>query len=266
MPRSPVRSEEPGNPRAPLRTVQVLDTLAKANQGLRLADLAARLDMPKTSLFRLLRTLEQAGYVSSADGFHEIGPQAIRLGLALSRSRIFPGGARPAMQWLAEQCGETVILGGFDDSRSQIVYVDVIEASSPLRFSIKPGLTKPLYSSAIGQCLLAWMPARDLASYLGSVKFERLACGTVRSVTALKKRLTAIRANGLAISEDGMFDGVYSIAVPIRDAAGRVSAGLSISAPSQRGVAQQERFAGLLRRAGDEISALLGYSGRAPAA
>lgn len=254
-----------GHPRAPLRTLQVLDALAQAGQGLRLVELSARLDMPKTSLFRLLRALEQAGYVISVGGQHALGPQAIALGLALGRGRVFPGGARPTMQWLAEQCSETVILGTFDDSRSQVVYVDVIEPSNPLRFSIKPGLTKPLYSSAIGQSLLAWMPSPQRTSYLGSVKLERLASGTVQSVAALKRRLKEIRASGLAISEDGMFDGVYSIAVPILDAAGQAQAGLSISAPSKRGAAQQERFASLLQKAGTELSQLLGYSGPYPA-
>jgi len=254
------------NPRAPLRTVQVLYELAQAGQGLRLGQLAARLDMPKTSLFRLLRALEQDGYVSSAAGVHEVGPQAIRLGLALSRGRVFPGGARPTMQWLSEQSSETVILGTFDDSRSQIVYVDVIEPSNPLRFSIKPGLVKPLYSSAIGQCMLAWLPADERASYLASVRLEPLASGTVRSVAALKRRLKDIRASTVSVSEDGMFDGVYSIAVPLFDAAGRVPAGLSISAPSKRGSPQQDRFAALLQKAGAELSQLLGYGGHYPPA
>jgi DNA-binding IclR family transcriptional regulator len=257
--------EPDSHPRAPLRTLQMLHALAQAGQGLRLVELSARLDMPKTSLFRLLRALEQAGYVSSIGGLHDLGPQAIALGLALGRSRVFPGGARPTMQWLAEQCSETVILGTFDDSRCQIVYIDVIEPSNPLRFSIKPGLTKPLYSSAIGQSLLAWMQAEERARYLASVTFERLASGTVHSVTALKRRIKEVRAHGMAISEDGMFDGVYSIAVPILDAAGRAPAGLSISAPTKRGAAQQDRFASLLRKAGAELSQLLGYSGPYPA-
>lgn len=265
MKKQALTPEADPTPRAPLRTLQLLYELAQAGEGLRLAQLAARLDMPKTSLFRLLRALEQAGYVSSAGGLHEVGPQGMRLGLALARSRVLPGGARPTMQWLAQECSETVILGTLDDSRAQIVYVDVIEPSNPLRFSIKPGLTKPLYSSAIGQSLLAWMPAQDAASYLASVTFERLASGTVQSVAALKRRIKDIRAHGIAVSEDGMFDGVYSIAVPLFDATGRVTAGLSISAPSKRGAAQEVRFAQLLKKAGAEISELLGYSGKAPA-
>jgi IclR family pca regulon transcriptional regulator len=114
--------------------------------------------------------------------------------------------------------------------------------------------------------LLAWLPADERASYLASVRLVPLASGTVRSVAALKRRLKDIRASTVSVSEDGMFDGVYSIAVPLFDAAGRVPAGLSISAPSKRGSPQQDRFAALLQKAGAELSQLLGYGGHYPPA
>ncbi len=258
------RPDGDSNPRSPLRTVQVLHELAVAGQGVPLAVLAVRLALPKTSLFRLLRALEQGGYVTSVNGVHQVGPQAIKLGVALVQNREFPNCARPAMETLAGQCNETVILGTFDDSRTQIVYADVIEPSNPLRFSIKSGLTKPLYSSATGQTLLAWMPPEQRARYLQTVKLQRLACGTVRSVAALKRRLKDVRATGVAVSVDGMFDGVYSIAMPVFDAAGQVPAGLSISAPSTRGEKNEERFAALLKKAGEEVSRVLGFTGTYP--
>ena len=169
------------NPRSPVRTVQVLHELAISGQGVALAALAARLQLPKTSLFRLLRSLEQGGYVTSSNGVHQVGPQAIKLGVALVQNREFPNCARPAMEWLAAECNETVILGTFDDSGMQIVYTEVIEPSNPLRFSIKSGLTKPLYSSAMGQTLLAYMPAERKSRYLQHVEFVRLASRTISS-------------------------------------------------------------------------------------
>lgn len=252
------------NPRSPLRTVQVLHELAVSGQGVPLATLAARLELPKTSLFRLLRSLEQGGYVTSVNGVHQVGPQAIKLGVALVGNREFPNCARPALEWLAGQSNETVILGTFDDSATQIVYTEVIEPSNPLRFSIKSGLTKPLYSSAMGQTLLAYMPPERRAGYLASVEFVRLASKTITSAAALKRRLKDIRASGFAVSVDGMFDGVYSIAAPLVNAAGQVQAGVSISAPSTRGPQHEKKFAALLRQAGEEISRVLGYTGAYP--
>ena len=252
------------NPRSPVRTVQVLHELAVSGQGVALGSLAARLQLPKTSLFRLLRSLEQGGYVTSSNGVHQVGPEAIKLGVALVRNREFPNCARPAMEWLAAECNETVILGTFDDSQMQIVYTEVIEPSNPLRFSIKSGLTKPLYSSAMGQTLLAYMPAERKSRYLQDVEFVRLASSTISSVAALKRKIKEVRAAGVSVSVDGMFDGVYSIAAPIVNGGGQVFAGLSISAPSTRGPQQERKFSGLLTRAGEEISRVLGYTGTYP--
>ena len=254
------RQDSDSNPRSPVRTVQVLHELAVSGQGVALAALAARLQLPKTSVFRLLRSLEEGGYVTSSKGVHQLGSEAIKLGVALVQNREFPNCARPAMEWLAAECNETVILGTFDDSEMQIVYIQVIEPSNPLRFSIKSGLTKPLYSSAIGQTLLAYMQPERKSQYLQQVAFVRLAANTIASVAALKRKLKEIRAEGLSVSVDGMFDGVYSIAAPVVNGAGKVFAGLSISAPSTRGPRQQKKFAGLLTQASEEISRVLGYT------
>lgn len=252
-------------PRSPLRTVQVLHALAVAGRAVPLAELALTLQLPKTSLFRLLRALQEGGYVQSRQGVHQLGPQALKLGAALVRGRQLAESARPALERLAEASTETVILGTFDESRTQVVYSVVIEPSHPLRFSIRPGLTKPLYSSATGQVLLSWMPAEEREAYLVNVELQRLASGTVRTVTALRRKLREIRGSGIALSVDGMFEGVHSVAAPVFDAAGQVSAGVSISAPTSRGVPQEERFAQLLTRTCAELSTLLGHAGAAPA-
>ncbi len=253
-------------PRSPLRTVQVLHELAVSATGVPLAVLAARLQLPKTSLFRLLRSLESGGYVISVNGVHQVGPAALKLGAAIIHNRQFPNCARPAMHWLAEHSNETIILGTISESGIDIVYAEVIEATNPLRFTIKAGIVKPLYTSATGQTILAYMPAEEMKHYVKAVKFERYTSKTINTVAILKARLRQVRASGIAISEDGMFEGVYSIGAPVVDAAGAVRAGVSISAPSTRGLKQEKKFATLVTKAGEEISRLLGYTGVYPPA
>jgi DNA-binding IclR family transcriptional regulator len=251
-------------PRSPLRTMQVLYELAVSAGGVPLALLAARLQLPKTSLFRLLRSLESGGYVISVNGVHQIGPAALKLGVAIVQNRKFPNCARPAMAWLAEQSSETIILGTLGDSGVEVVYNDVIEATNPLRFIIKAGSIKPLYCSASGLTILAYMPAAEKQRYLDTVEFVQYAPKTITTAAALESTLARIRSSGIAISEDGMFEGVYSIAAPVVDAAGAVRAGVSISAPSSRGRKQQARFSKLVAKAGEEISRLLGYTAAYP--
>jgi len=202
--------------------------------------------------------------VISVNGVHEVGPETVKLGSAIMRNRESPNTARPAMERLSQASNETIILGSLDETGTQVVYSDVIDATNPLRFIIKTGTVRPLYTSASGLAILAYMQAAELAAYLEEVKFVRYAPGTISSVTALKRRLKEVRTRGTAVSIDGMFEGVFSIAAPVVNAMGRVRSGLSISAPSTRGIRQQEKFAQILTQAGGEVSRLLGYSGIYP--
>lgn len=86
----------------------------------------------------------------------------------------------------AAQCDETVILGTPDETGTQAVYSEVMEASNPLRFSICPGLAKPL-SSESGQVLLAYAPPDRRAAYLDEVRFARLAPRTITSAPTLRR-------------------------------------------------------------------------------
>jgi len=251
-------------PRSPLRTVQVLHELAVNAAGMPLAALAQRLQLPKTSLFRLLRSLESGGYVVSANGLHQVGPAALKLGAAIVHNRQFPNCAVPIMQALAEQLDETIILGTIGENGRDIIYIESIEGTHPLRFIIKPGTVKPLYCSANGLVILAHMPAADLRRYLKTVRFERLAPKTISSVAELKARLDRVRATGIAASEEGMFEGVYSVGAPVADASGQVRNAVSISAPSTRGLPREALFSQLIRQAGEEISRMLGYTGPYP--
>jgi len=253
-------------PRSPLRTVQVLQELATSATGVPLAVLATKLGLPKTSLFRLLRSLESGGYVTSVNGVHQIGPETLKLGVLIGQNREFPNCARPAMNWLAAQSSESIILGTISESETDIVYIEVIEATNPLRFITKAGTVKPLYCSANGLTILAYMPADQIKRYLSTVKFVKHAPGTITTVAGLKQRMKEIRARGVSVSIDGMFEGVYSVAAPVVNAAGAVRVAVSISAPSTRGLKQEDKFASLVSKAGEEISRVLGYTGPYPPA
>ncbi|MBS0301648.1 MAG: helix-turn-helix domain-containing protein, partial [Proteobacteria bacterium] len=84
-------------PRAPVRVMQVITLLARHRDGLPLAQLAEALQLPKTSLFSLLRSLEAGGYVMSENGHHRLGQETFSLAAMIQRTDAFPGNVRP---WL----------------------------------------------------------------------------------------------------------------------------------------------------------------------
>ncbi|WP_158618373.1 IclR family transcriptional regulator [Candidimonas sp. SYP-B2681] len=250
--------------RSPLRTMQILYELTCDRSAISLADLSVRLSLPKTSLFRLMKTLESGAYVIAVAGGYKMGPAALKLGAAIIQSREFPNCAVPVMQHVSENCGETIILGTLADNRQEVVYAEVVDATNPLRFSSKAGSTNPLYGSASGQILLAYMPESELNSYLDSVKLVKHAPGTIETVEALVAKLAEIRATGVSSSLEGLVEGVFSIAAPVMDMNGKVVSGLSISAPSSRALRQKGKLTKLALLGGEEISRILGYTGTYP--
>lgn len=261
-PESVPRSDE--TTRSPLRTVQVLYELANNPAPVSLADLSARLNLPKTSLFRLMKTLESGDYVIAAPGGYKIGAQTLKLGAAIVQNREFPNCALPVMQLISDDCGETIILGTLADNRTEVVCAEVLQATNPLRFISKAGSTNPLYGSASGQILLANMPKEELDAYLASVKLVKHAPGTIKSTQALRAKLAEIRDTGISESLEGLVEGVYSVAAPVIDMSGKVIAGLSISAPSSRALRQKSKLGKLALRGGEEVSRILGYTGNYP--
>lgn len=257
-----VKSEE--TTRSPLRTVQILHHLALTPTGVSLADLSVQLDLPKTSLFRLLKSLEAGDYVIADKAIYQVGPATLKLGAAIIQNREFPNCAVPVMRSISHRCGETIILGTLADNHIDVVYAEVIDATKPLRFISKAGSTSSLYGSASGQIILAHMPPKELAHYLKKVKLVKYAPGTVETISALEEKLDEIRKTGLSISLEGLVEGVFSIAAPVIDANGRVIAGLSISAPSTRGLKLKDKLQTLVLEGGSEISRMLGYKGAYP--
>lgn len=266
MTESGVRETDPSNTRSPVRTVQVLHELARRPQGMSLAALAADLRLPKTSLFRLLNSLEAGDYVQVVNGQYQIGPATRELGTAIMLNHDFFGRARHTLQKLASQCGETVILGTLAPNGLDVIYSSVIEGTHPLRFSITVGTARPLQCSASGQALLAFLPEPAWARFFKNVQFARYASGSIITMPALEAAVDKIRRTGVAVSVNGMHEGVFSIAAPVMDAGGQVCAGVSISAPGAQAKGHTERFEILVREAGNEISRILGYAGGYPPA
>src|SRR3546814_14109144 len=106
------------------------------------------------------------------------------------------------------------------------------------------------------------MASKARAAYRKAVKLVKHAPGTVETVAELKRRLDDVRAAGVSFSLEGLVEGVFSVAAPVMDANGCVAAGLSISAPSSRGLQLKNRLKLLALDGGEEISRLLGYAGR----
>ncbi len=244
------------------RTLRILEALA-ADGELGLTELASRVGIHKSTLYRFMCTLRDLGYARR-------DPDTERFSLKL---KIFEIGssvyarldlvklAAPCLERLSSATQETVHLAILDDG--QLVYLSKIESKRSLRVSMQSrvGLTAPAYCTGVGKVLLAWADTRFLEGYLRRCEFVRYTENTIADRLRLAAELQTIRNRGWAVDDEEHETGVRCVAAPVRDKAGAVVAALSIAGPTVRlGPDRLEHARTLVCEAADEISAALGYS------
>ena len=256
-------NEAASGPRSVVRVLDILMALATRADGWTLTQIAGTLELPKTSTFSLLKTLEAGGYVRRNNGEYRLGAAALKLGTVIAQAISFPRCARPVLEELARQTGETVMLGILSEQGHEVTYVDIIESDAALRFTVRVGNRRPLYAIASGKAILAFLPAAVQQAYLTDTHFVRFTEETT-DLPALAKLLPEIRSSGVVLDRNGFVDAASSIASPCFDETGRVFCSVSVAGPTGRIIARRAEFERLTLAAGQEISQILGYLGPYP--
>ncbi|HEX7753495.1 MAG TPA: IclR family transcriptional regulator [Novosphingobium sp.] len=253
-------------PRAILRVPDVLMAVAGQPEGVSLATLAQELDLPKTSLHRLLRTLEHGGYLLRREGRYLPGAESFRLASRIAQAAPradFPACARPTIEALARETGETVMLGVLSDQGGEIVYVDVVDSDAPLRFTVRTGNRRPLYSVASGKAVLAFLSPEAQAAYLDQAEFVRFT-GDTTGRDEMPGLLAKARREAMVFDQNGIVDGAAGIAAPAFGRSGEVVCAVSVAGPTDRIRANLADLESRVRAAAEQISRLLGFDGAYP--
>jgi DNA-binding IclR family transcriptional regulator len=219
---------------------------------------AAGLTVP--TAHRILRTLRAHGFVARDDETKRfrLGPASLALGdraRAVIDIRFL---ARPVLQQLVMETGETALLTGLNEDRDRSVCLERVESTQPLRLSVQPGRQLPLHAGASQTVILAYMPDEEIARLLEE-PLERLCSGTITNPATLRANLDEIRARGYAQSIEETNQGAFGIAVPILDSDRSIIAGVGLAGPSAR--LSQKRLSMDLRhlhKAAEDIGRALG--------
>ncbi|HEV7625308.1 MAG TPA: IclR family transcriptional regulator [Streptomyces sp.] len=197
------------------RAAAVLRLLAGGERRLGLSDIASSMELPKGTIHGLLRTLQQEGFVEQdgATGKYQLGAELLRLGTSYLdvhelRSR--------ALVWaddLARSSGESVYLGVFHQQGVLIVHHVFRPDNS--RQVLEVGAMQPLHSTALGKVLSAYDPVAHSEAVDGERK--RFTERTVTGLGEFEDVLELTRARGWAADVEETWEGLASIAAPIRD-------------------------------------------------
>jgi DNA-binding IclR family transcriptional regulator len=234
------------------RTLEVLELLATAPRRRTLAELARELDIPKSSLHGILRTMAQRGWVETdpTGTRFGLGVRALQVGAAYIDADDAVGLLAGVLDGLAAEVGETVHLGRLDGR--YVVYLAKRESVHPLRLFSAIGRRLPAHATALGKVLLATR-GDDEVDRLLPQPLPALTRHTITGLDALHADLAAIRERGYAVDHEENTEGIvcFAMAVPLRVPA---TDAVSISVPVARiGAGSEERMVAALRRAVDQL-------------
>lgn len=214
------------------RTLEVLEVLAASPARRGLVELARELDIPKSSLHGILRTMIARGWVETdATGTRfGLGVRALEVGGAYLDADDVIGMVSGILDDLSALFGETVHLGRLDGSH--VVYLAKRESVHPLRLFSAIGRHLPAHATALGKALLADRTDGEVDSLL-TWPLLRLTRHTITEPAALHAELAATRARGYAVDREENSEGIacFAVAVPLRRPA---LDAISISVPLAR--------------------------------
>ncbi|MEX1018190.1 MAG: IclR family transcriptional regulator [Litorilinea sp.] len=242
------------------KALQVLIALGEERGALTLTEICYRVHMPKTTVYRYLQTLCQLGFVAhnAEQDLYLLGHRLFELGQLAGEQLRIRDIALPHMEVLRDQFNETVNLGLLDGA--EVVYVEMVESHHTLRMRATLGSRDPVYSTALGKAMLAFVPEERLAQHLVN-KFVPRTPNTVGNPRELAARLEGVRRAGFAVDDSENEDGARCVGAPIFDYSGQVAAAISVSAPASRmDNAQLQAVAEAVVATAASISRNLGYA------
>jgi len=241
------------------RGLRLLNLFALAERGLSAGEVAHRSGLPVSTVHRFLANLETSGFLDcDRQGIYQLGSSCVSLAQAARGQLDVRRVSLPHLQELNRRTRETVHLT--IRNALSAVYVEKLDSPEPLRIYSRIGGSVPLYCTAVGKVMLAFMPERELETTLDQLELKRLTPRTVGSLQELQAELQRVRRNGYACDLEEHEPHVRCIAAPIWDSSGAVNASLSVTGPAVRmSHARLRQIAPLILEAGRKISAGLGY-------
>ncbi|MGC1616790.1 MAG: IclR family transcriptional regulator [Candidatus Acidiferrum sp.] len=241
------------------KTLRLLEAF-RGEREVRLAELAERTRLVKSSVFRILFTLERLGYVEKGPGGrYSVLSRFARIAGDPAPTFDLGALAAPFMGELLRQFQETVNLGVRDES--EVLYIRVLESSHSFRLAAHAGIRSSFHSSALGKCLLCRMSREEVDAILKKNPMRRMTSRTICSRILFHRELEKVRLRGYALDNEEDARGARCVAAPILDSTGKVYAAMSISGPATRVSRTNEReIAEALKEACRQISKLFIYN------
>ena len=217
-----------------LRAFGVLELVARADGPLSLDELTQLCGLPKPSVYRILGLLQRGGLVQREPAAKRycIGARMSRLALEVMMRSPQRARRHAILQQLVAEIGETCNLTMLDGN--EVLYLDRVETSSPVRVHLAAGSRVPLHCTASGKLFLSQLSDSQAATLLGPGPYRRFTENTITDPAELQKALRRIRSEGMGTDVGEFLEGSVAVSVPVTDAQGRVCATVAVHGPAPR--------------------------------
>jgi len=216
------------------RGLRVIESIAAINGSATLAEIARKTALPRSTAHHILRALVDFGYLLQ-DGSartYTLAPKLFRLtGRTWTKEQLAEI-AMPYLDDLSRLTGEGTSLAVLRDGI--VTVIAKREPDGPVRVVQEVGARRPIYCTAVGKVLAAWLPEPELAGIIRRTAFDQLTPNTLVSSASFRREITRIRSSGFALDNEEQIEGIRCIAAPVRDHSGEVRASLCIVGPKSR--------------------------------
>jgi IclR family pca regulon transcriptional regulator len=213
------------------RGLAVIRAFDAEHTEMRLSDVAEATGLTRAVARRFLLTLVELGYVRQDGDRFSLRPRVLDLGYSYLSGLSFQEIAQPHMESLVREVNESSSISVLDDL--DVVYVIRVPTRRIMTITLAVGTRLPAYATSMGRVLLAALAPEELEARLAKIELRRLTPHTVRTKKALREAIERVRADGFAMVDQELEEGLRSAAVPITSAEGKVAA-LNVSVHASR--------------------------------
>jgi IclR family KDG regulon transcriptional repressor len=245
------------------RGLRMLQLLGHSGRGLAASEIAKLSNLPVSTAHRFLVNLEAGGFLAKDElNNYHLGVACVSLGQAAREQLDIRKVSLPHLEQLNHSTRETVHLTV--RHRLTAVYIDKLDSPEPLRIHSRIGASVPLYCTAVGKVMLAYLNDAEQEALVNELELRRFTENTVGSIQELQTQLARVKKDGYACDLEEHEPHIRCIAAPIWDHSGAVNASLSVTGPAVRmSTSRLREIAPLVREAGLKISHELGFAASA---
>ena len=244
-------------PRSLNRILALFDLVAQSDRRMSLSELSSALDCPKSSLLVLLRPLTEKGYLMREKDAYFLGPRIFQFAQTILTNHPFESVLRGVMNDLVKQTGETVLYAVRDGDR--VVYSSVIESPQAVRYVAQTGADRPLFCSASGLVMLAYVTPQELDAYFRRTELAPLTGNSITDEQELRRIISEIRKTGYATTVGTAHVDAAGFGVPVFRSDGNLAGALVIGAPLERAARNRKLCVTAAKASAEHLSMARGY-------